>query len=213
MNPNRRGFTLIELLVVVCIISLLAALSSAGWQSIILTRNRSGTINSLRNIAIGIQCYASENDGYMPGPTVMGVSCQYNIGADYSMGTLLWSYIGAAKPTGQWQEAKALTNPGYLKYRKDPFSPVYVLNYAIGSQAVRPWGNSNTLPRVTTIKMAMLQEVMNTSETWAMQDVDQKHSIVNASFGWYKQLPPVPVNGNQRITLYYDWHIDAVPVR
>jgi len=67
MNPTRRGFTLIELLVVIAIIGILAALLFPALSHARDTAKRTGCIDNLRQIGIGIHLYAGDNNDSLPG--------------------------------------------------------------------------------------------------------------------------------------------------
>ena len=63
----RQGFTLIELLVVIAIISVLASLLGPAVQSARRAARKLECLNNIRNIGLGIQNFASTNDGRLPG--------------------------------------------------------------------------------------------------------------------------------------------------
>jgi prepilin-type N-terminal cleavage/methylation domain-containing protein len=63
----RQGFTLIELLVVIAIISVLASLLAPAVQSARRSARKLECLNNMRQISLGIQNFASGNDGRLPG--------------------------------------------------------------------------------------------------------------------------------------------------
>lgn len=66
-HSARIGFTLIELLVVIAIVSILAALLLPVLRSAKAKGRQVGCVNNLRQIGLGWQLYAADNDGWLPG--------------------------------------------------------------------------------------------------------------------------------------------------
>src|SRR5690242_9757367 len=60
------AFTLIEILVVLAIIAILAALLLPGLSSAKARGKQIGCANNLRQLALGFQMYAADNDGRLP---------------------------------------------------------------------------------------------------------------------------------------------------
>lgn len=71
---TTRGFTLIELLVVIAIIALLAAILFPVFARTRENARKSSCQSNLRQIAIGLQQYMSDYDGYMMGSEASGSS-------------------------------------------------------------------------------------------------------------------------------------------
>jgi prepilin-type N-terminal cleavage/methylation domain-containing protein len=63
---RRSAFTLIEILVVVAIISILAALLLPALSSAKARSKQVGCINNLKQLALGFQMYAADNEGRLP---------------------------------------------------------------------------------------------------------------------------------------------------
>lgn len=60
------SFTLIELLMVVAVIMMLAALLMPALQKAKVTARRIGCASNLKNLTLGIHCYAGDWSGYVP---------------------------------------------------------------------------------------------------------------------------------------------------
>jgi prepilin-type N-terminal cleavage/methylation domain-containing protein len=65
-NNSGRAFTLIEILVVLAIVSILAGLLLPGLSSAKSRGKTIGCVNNLKQVALGIQMYAADNDGRLP---------------------------------------------------------------------------------------------------------------------------------------------------
>jgi prepilin-type N-terminal cleavage/methylation domain-containing protein len=63
----RRGFTLIELLIVVSLIVLLAGMLLPAVTMVRTAANKAKCGNNMRNIAIAIIAYRSDNNDAFPG--------------------------------------------------------------------------------------------------------------------------------------------------
>ncbi|MBI4023434.1 MAG: prepilin-type N-terminal cleavage/methylation domain-containing protein [Verrucomicrobia bacterium] len=66
VSKKRTAFTLIELLLVVAIISLLAALLLPALKAAKESAHSAKCVSNLRQIGLGINLYADENDGLLP---------------------------------------------------------------------------------------------------------------------------------------------------
>lgn len=85
----RSGFTLIELLAVVCIIGLLASLVLPAIQAALKRSKSAGCMSSLRQLYVGANLFAADNQGAVPysendngsfNPTWMRKASEYALG-------------------------------------------------------------------------------------------------------------------------------------
>jgi len=70
----RRAFTLVELLAVIAIIATLAALTFAGFRGAASSAGAAKGAANLRQIALALNLYANDNDGYFPQAWDPGIS-------------------------------------------------------------------------------------------------------------------------------------------
>lgn len=136
----RKAFTLVELLVVIGIIALLAALLMPALHSARESARQTQCASNLRTIAIGINLYAQEHAGWLPGPG--GEPQQpwdwiYWYGAppyDTFAGGPINRYIGSTDPSlfrcpsDPWATHTAMTassrQPYYYSYQMNCFAPI-----------------------------------------------------------------------------------------
>ncbi|WP_309382651.1 type II secretion system protein [Cerasicoccus frondis] len=214
--PNRnRGFTLTELLVSISIIVLLAGILI---PAVSITRRKSQqatALNNVRQIGMAIQMHTQDHNSVLPGPMNTGQGPEYRSTDEKSLGFHLWSYLNAPAPTTQTQRIEVLSNPANESYRQGENSPVYVLNgrVRVRDRNLNPWGYVRSSGEVVNASQnvnALLND-NNLTQLWALQDVDQQLTEFNGA-GWYGALPEEPVHLDGRVTLFFDGHVDVVPV-
>lgn len=69
---ERRGFTLVELLVVVSIIAILASIALPNFMEAQIRAKVVRTKADLRTIAVALESYSTDNNGYPPFPLALG---------------------------------------------------------------------------------------------------------------------------------------------
>ena len=219
---HRRAFTLIELLVVIAIIAVLAGLLFPAFQSARRNSDRATASSNLRQIAMGILAYGADNEGYLPGPLLSGQKPWYKKGNSESLGFHLWKYIGAAEPTTKYQVAKLASNPAYDRLYKvrDTAPPCYLVNQSVDDAeggSHKPWGYAyDGKADVPAGKLLSVASWGGMSTVWAIQDIDKQNIDTvkeNSSAGWKDLLPATPLHGNARVVMFFDWHVELVPVK
>ena len=218
-SKSPGAFTLMELLVVIAIIAVLAGLLFPAYQIVRLKSYRTTTASNLRQVASAIIAYAADHEMALPGPLLVGQGPRYSNTLTDSLGFYLWKYLGAEEPIASIQLVKVLSNPAYEHDRQSPESPAYAVNQKIADDtgaARKPWGynNGGSTANDPPLRTTTIASWNNSTQLWAMQDVDQKNAeTVNGSKpAWFDQLPKAPVHGEVRMTLFFDWHVEAVKV-
>ena len=89
---NGRGFTLVELLVVIAIIGILVALLLPAVQAAREAARRAKCVNNLKNIAIGLQNYASAR-GKLPGGSYYDPSGAFTPPLQHTWAAAIFPYI------------------------------------------------------------------------------------------------------------------------
>jgi prepilin-type N-terminal cleavage/methylation domain-containing protein/prepilin-type processing-associated H-X9-DG protein len=83
MSSRRRGFTLIELLVVIAIIAVLIALLLPAVQAAREAARRAQCVNNLKQLALAVHNYVSQNETFPPQVQNGGRSVWSNFGGPY----------------------------------------------------------------------------------------------------------------------------------
>lgn len=232
-HAPSRAFTLIELLVVITIIVILAALAMSAYGKSRRSSERTTALAKMRQLAMAIQMYSADNEGYLPCRTGMltGQSPRYNSdtgsgGLTNTLAYQLYKYLGLSKPVTAFQYATPLSHPAYERHLvatsqwdstgkwTKSISPSYILNKTVVNQdastTIYPWGDStDNRPSIPSVAV---NDLGGASKLWALQDVDQKNiKAINGNLpGWYSLLPKTAVLDTVRNVLFFDGHIEAV---
>jgi prepilin-type N-terminal cleavage/methylation domain-containing protein/prepilin-type processing-associated H-X9-DG protein len=119
-----RAFTLIELLVVIAIIAILAAILFPVFARARENARRSSCASNLKQIALGYQMYATDNDGRLP--------------AYVHNGSATWAKT--YKPTIEY-----VKNEQIYRCPSAPTSSLPI-DHTYGSQYALPWANEDSTP-------------------------------------------------------------------
>jgi prepilin-type N-terminal cleavage/methylation domain-containing protein/prepilin-type processing-associated H-X9-DG protein len=223
-NNNRqvdRGFTLIELLVVIAVIAILAAITLPALARAKRQAQKTVCMSNLKQVGIGIQLYADENEDSLPGPVRAGAQASYDITSSHQLIWHIAEKIGAPAPQTQKKVADVFVCPGFRKEAPNLTSlegrVCYLLNDDVAgerdadpAQRVPPFGYP-VPPLSNPLTLAGLSTLTSPSQAFAIKDVDLGNlPDPSTPPGWAEDLPFGAVHGSVRNALYFDWHVEAV---
>lgn len=216
----RLAFTLVELLVVIAIIGVLTALLLPALGNMHTAALKTGCAGNLRQIGVAMQSYIADHEGRLPGPMYSGMyGCYTSANALYGnqMSMYLGPYMNLPEPTTKSVSAPIFMCPAYKASMPGyPIGPSYMNTYNLISNnwTVSAWGrpDSSGAPNTfnqTPLTMAAVTSAINPATTWAVQDADQGKDSYNSTA---PQFPQKPVHKKVRNRLFFDFHVEAVPV-
>ena len=206
-SSRPHGFTLVELMVVIVIVSVLAALAFSLSKRALRSANSARDMSTMRQMFQTFPLYASDNNGYLPGPLYTGVKAEYRPQASGRLANFIAPYLGYENPkvdeflplmafTWQKTQASREANSSYLRaelpLRGDE------------DETIMPYGHPQRADRDPKKYSAVLGRI-DAARTWAMSDLDQQHpDIGNPS--WKNEIPEEMSHGTFRLAIYFDGH-------
>ncbi|MGE9293861.1 MAG: type II secretion system protein [Puniceicoccales bacterium] len=216
-GTTRAGFSLIEMLVVISVLAILGTLIFTVTQKAYISSQKTMALSGLREVATAIQLYSQDNNGYLPGPLWSTTNGYYG-NDDRALGYHLYSYLGLPEPeTGKSYQIPQLTCPLFEEMRIANGTPCYFITQRvkIGSANRNPWGYRSTTQEVgegtLPQKFGTVLLSNEAADTTAMYAADAAN-VTNPDAGWASNLIPEPLFGTERLHLYFDWHVDFVPI-
>lgn len=220
-TPRRAaGFTLIELLVVITIIAMLAAMLFPVFGNVRSSAEKAKCASNMRQIGMAVLEYVHENDGVLPSPVWCGTQAGYKLG-DQSLAGRLSSFLNQPPPSSTSQRIDVFLCPGWVRAKRPAPSnmnpgPVFLRNNSVrltDGRIIDPCSHPDS-PKPLPQFYSVLANV--SASAVFMQDVDELVGGGNIyqRMNWTADsVPSYPVHGKVRNFLYYDGHVEALPVR
>ena len=208
-RPHRHAaaFSLTEVSVVAAIVLVLAALVTPAIQSVRAKADQAACASNLRQIGSAMASYVAENDGRLPGPLYTKQGAYYGTSDPYALPMVLASYLQL--PTNVRLEKAALfVCPAWRKAVKDDRGKVYSVQTAAplpDNTTVQPFGYPPAPPYAEKTPIR-IYSLASASKTAAMWDYD----VLNGGPS-DNSVPKTPAHKTSRNTLFFDWHVEAVP--
>jgi prepilin-type N-terminal cleavage/methylation domain-containing protein len=213
-SRSDRGvaFTLIELLVVIAIIAILAAMLLPALAKAKRAAERANCVSNVRQVAVAIHMYASDNKEVLPGPNWNGQYVSYRAGSQYQLLSYIHPYLALQPPTTEYQLAKVMACPSFMRFAEGrTLSWTSIVCYVtaervnLGGKLVFPLGYPADSAGVRHEPLK-LTAIPNPSTNWFMKDADMMNCRITP---WWVNLPRNPVHGKQRVHGYFDGSVKS----
>lgn len=219
-SGNQRAFTLIELIVTVTILLILAALLMPALNLARSKVNETLCAQGLANIGKAVSLYIADHDQSLPGPLNPAFGGWYSASTASGLVTsFLYPYMGltigsknfSAKfvcPSWQSTLGSKASDPNNWVSNSYVLQKQIIVDGKPQYPASMPWGtlhsnNANGTYSETPMKlMAIWQPAAN----WMITDLDTQ-----GNFGASASVA-TPIHKTFRNTLYFDFHVEKVPV-
>jgi prepilin-type N-terminal cleavage/methylation domain-containing protein len=207
----KQGFTLVELLVVMVIIALVASVSI---PLVLRARHRADMVDGMgvmRNISVAINGYLTDRQGRLP---YLRGNSQFVAKNRYSeqLVAALEPYLGVSVRDGEYVPGTA--GRAFLR-KADPWDDVcYWVNpwvYTDGGATFQPFGY-RAVGNTPAQDASRIFTVFKPEEQVALIDYDRELKRPGGGLLLMNSCITEPIYGDCRLALFYDWHVEAVPV-
>ncbi len=209
------GFTLIELLSVIAIVGVLVAILIPAVSTVRMSAYKAETTSDLRQVFVAVGLAASENKGYLPGPTHSGVSAGFTDKTQNSLSRLLGPYLTLTPPVDgseyyTVEELLPATFPALAgEYNEETKGPTFLINQDVYTEESFeiPFGYKATANKPDGTTPKKMFTVPDPAVNVMLYGVDA--ASVKGSPGWISSVAQSPFFGNERPFLYWDGHIEV----
>lgn len=222
IGPMGRadGFTLIELLVVIAIIAILSALLFPALTTAQIKAKQAATTNTLRGLGVAMNLYAGENEGKLPGPSVVAIYGSARNPAKTTdtahFGLYLAPYLGQPAD-GKLTVCKGLKNPALSSevqnnltqplaqfVKVDASSTGQLEDYPLWGDWAMSMGDAAAAPN----QPKRMQGLSSKARRAAIITTADQQSWVSSAPNW-KLLPATGSFGGNRLWLFLDGSVSA----
>lgn len=218
---RRRGFTLVELLVVIAIIAVLMVLGFVGISMALKRAQAARDTSTMRQVWLGINMYAGDNNDYMPGPLFTRQNAIYNepVKSNYRewrrLSDCLAPYLGIESPKkGDFVQGMAAS---WQKDKESGSAPAYYMQQKLvigdGPAYQNPWGKPAPASYEERLPMK-LRTVLAQPEadrTWAFTEMDQLHPAITDP-ELKNGCPKGMAHGTYRLAIFFNGSVAKVDV-
>lgn len=207
-NRRKAAFSLIEMTAAIAIIALLAVIITPAMRGIVSKSDETRCASNLRQIGLAMAQYAAEHDNRLPGPLYTRQGSYYGTRDAFALPMILAPYLGL--PTNViFEKAKVFECPAWRKMVKSDGGKIYAVQTAAlctdGTQK-QPFGYP-ALGAYAEKPAVPLFALASASTTPALWDLDVQNGGPTDG-----TVPKTPAHGKTRNTLFFDWHVESVPV-
>lgn len=207
-SRGLTAFSLIELTAAIAIIALLAVVLTPAMRGILANADDTRCVSNLRQIGTAMASYVAEHDGRLPGPLYTRQGSYYGTRDAYALPMVLAPYLGL--PTNvTFEKAKIFECPAWRRMVKDDGGKVYATQTAAlctDGVSRQPFGYPAT-SQYAEKAVVPVMSIASLSTTPALWDLD----VMNGGPA-DGSVPKTPAHRNKRNTLFFDWHVEGVPV-
>lgn len=218
---RRAAFTLVELLAVIAIVGVVAGLILIGLGAMRQRANTSVCQSNLRQIGAAVLTFASDHRGQLPGRQLNASQAGLAAAQPAYVSINNWNrlaphlapYLAHKLPEdGGAAFFPPFVCPGvaaaYPEIVEDPGAAIYVINphnLIPGDGSSRPFGNANGSPRTPSLRLSAIPDPVR---TYMLSDIDKE----STGAGSWPVEAASPVHGSVRNQVFFDGHVEAVPL-
>lgn len=241
-SSRPKAFTLIEMLAATAITITLVALLVPAVGKVRSQADSAKCISNLRTLGVAINLYATDYDDCLPGPVGSGLGRVLSTSQGIQMIYQLQPYLNLPTPTStpvyaeilhcpalrrgvlgtqaNWYDVTlyaAYSNndlPGDKRYLKDR----QIVDSTGTTWPIGPWGRDNSNPKTPGWKRAMLASSIDDTKTTpegrkpTLATIPAIREIDATLKSWPWPVPTQAVHGNYHNVLFFDWHVERMPV-
>lgn len=210
---KSAGFTLIELLTVIAIVGVLAAILIPVVGSVRIKASSSVSVSNLRQINTGINLYANDHNGALPGPIYSSQGPRFNLTDPTNLAAMLEPYLDSEYQSSKYGYARIFSYPAWESNTPDLNGPSYqVKRSPFKNKQLKPLGENRPDPKDVRGPMTLIQMASHDTKGlhW-IHEIDKQYPNIGSP-GWISKIPDAPVHVNHRNVLMLDGSVQSIPL-